>query len=279
MTPTGQAQATSETLPERISEDRRIDRPSAILKGEPSRNSVQAAQRRDHRFFLTMAILGAITVFVGYFPSYYQKPLESVLPLAPSPVLANIIHIHAAVMSTYILFFVMQTALVSVNRKALHMTLGWASVILIPMMVILGTVAVFYGAKLGHRGIWPDPEIAAAINIFDGYVYAILAAVAILLRATPQVHKRLMFYSLVCLIAPAIARSPAIRFGPAGIAIVVFTFLLAGPVYDQITRRRIHPAYLWSLPFIIATMPPTRLALGHTQAWHHFVDWVIAAVN
>jgi hypothetical protein len=248
---------------------------SAILKGEQLKNSIQVGQRRDHRFFLTMAILGAITVFVGYFPSYYQKPLESVLPLAPSPVLANIIHIHAAVMSTYILFFVLQTALVSVNRKALHMTLGWASVILIPTMVTLGTVAVIYAAKAGHKGVWPDIETAAAINIFDGYVYAILAAVAILLRAKPQAHKRLMLYSLVCLIAPAIARSPAIRFGPAGVAIVVFAFLLAGPVYDRITRRRIHPAYLWSLPFIIATMPPTRLALAHTQAWHHFVDWVI----
>jgi hypothetical protein len=88
-----------------------------------------------------------------------------------------------------------------------------------------------------------------------------------------------MLYSLVCLLAPAIARSPAIRFGPAGVAIVVFAFLLAGPVYDRITRRRIHPAYLWSLPFIIAAMPPTRLTLAHTQAWHHFVDWVIAAAN
>lgn len=275
MTPTAQARATSETLPGHSSENRLIDRSSAILKSEQIRNSIQAAQRRDHRFFLTMAILGAITVFVGYFPSYYQKPMESVLRLAPSPVLANIIHIHAAVMSTYILFFVMQTALVSVNRKALHMTLGWASVILIPTMVTLGTVAVIYAAKAGHKSGWPDVETAAAINIFDGYVYATLAAVAILLRARPQAHKRLMFYSLVCLIAPAIARSPAIRFGPAGVTIVVFTFLLAGPVYDRITSRRIHPSYLWSLPFIIATMPPTRLAVAHTQAWHHFVDWVI----
>ena len=47
----------------------------AILKGEQLKDSIQVGQRRDHRFFLTMAILGAFTVFVGYFPSYYQKPL------------------------------------------------------------------------------------------------------------------------------------------------------------------------------------------------------------
>jgi hypothetical protein len=56
---------------------------------------------------------------------------------------------------------------------------------------------------------------------------------------------------------------------------VVFAFLLAGPVYDLITRHRIHRAYLWGLLFIVASMPPTRLAIGHTQIWHDFVDWVI----
>src|ERR1700689_3514061 len=106
MTSTTPARPTSETLSGSGSEDRLIDRPSAI----------QAAQRRDHRFFLTMAILGAITVFVGYFPTYYQKPLESVLPIAPSPHFAAIIHIHGALMTTYVLFYVLQTALVGANR-------------------------------------------------------------------------------------------------------------------------------------------------------------------
>ena len=56
-------------------------------------------------------------------------------------------------MSTYILFLVLQTALVSVNRKALHMTFGWASFDLILTMVILGKVAVIYAAKAGHNGV------------------------------------------------------------------------------------------------------------------------------
>ena len=66
MTSAAPAQATSETLPVRNSEDRPIDRPSAILKGKQFRNSVQAAQCRNHRFFLTMAILAITTVFVGF---------------------------------------------------------------------------------------------------------------------------------------------------------------------------------------------------------------------
>jgi hypothetical protein len=70
----------------------------------------------------------------------------------------------------------------------------------------------------------------------------------------------------------AIACSPAIRFGPGGVGGVMVAFLVAGPLYDLLTRPRIHPAYLWGLLFVVGTMPPTRLAIGHTQARYHFVD-------
>jgi hypothetical protein len=275
MTPTAPAQPTSETLPGSTSSDRRIDRLAAIRKGDQLTNSIQSAQRRDHRFYLTMAILAAITVFIGYFPTYYQKPLESVLPLAPSPVFATIIHIHGALMTTYVLFYVLQTALVSVHRKALHMTLGWASVVLLPALVILGTAAILHSAKLGLRGVWPDPESAALANGFDIYLVAILASIGIALRAKPEVHKRLMLISFLALLPPPLARTPLIHFGPGAVTIPVFAFILTGPIYDLITRRRIHPAYLWSLLFFFATTPATLVPIGRTQAWRHFVDWLI----
>jgi hypothetical protein len=234
------------------------------------------ANPHDHRFFLTMAILAAATVLVGFFPTYFQKPLEPLVHLTPSPKLATLLLIHGAVMTVYILFYVMQTAIAGAGRRTLHMTIGWASIIFIPTIAILGTLAVIYEAKQGQKQIWPDLETNAIVTVFDVVVFTILATAAILLRAKPEAHKPLMLLALVAgLLPPAIARSPAIRFGPAGVGIVVFAFLLAGPVYDFLTRRRMHPAYLWGFLFVVGTMPPTRLAIGHTQAWHHFVDWVI----
>ena len=272
--PTAPAQATPETLLGRNSEERLTDRPSDSHKGEQPRSSIQAAQRRDHRFFMTMTILAAAWVFVGYSQTYYLKAW------VPSPQLATLIHIHAAVFTTYLLLYILQTALVSMRRTALHMTLGWASVVLIPIMALLGTAAVFWSAKQGHKIVWPDVEIAAAVNLGDGYTFDVLAAAGILLRKKPQAHKRLMLTSLYGgLIPPAMERTPLHNFGGLAIFPTIFAFLLAGPVYDLITRRRIHPAYLWSLFFIVAFFVPTRLAIGHTQAWHHFVDWVIVTVN
>jgi hypothetical protein len=272
MTTKAPAHPTQEGLPRRTSDDRT----TSLRKSQQTRTSIQAIQGRDHCFFLTMAILAAITVFVGFFPTYYQKPLEAFSPLSSSPRLSTLILAHGAVFTFYILFYVLQTALAGVNRKALHMTLGWASVVLIPTMMILGTAAILAAARNGSHGVWPDPETAAFVNGFDLPTFASLAAAAILLRAKPEAHKRLMLLAVNAgLLPPALARTPLIRLGPAAVGAAVFAFLLAGPVYDLLTRRRIHAAYAWSLVLIIATMPPTRLAVGHTQSWHRFVDWVI----
>jgi hypothetical protein len=70
-------------------------------------------------------------------------------------------------------------------------------------------------------------------------------------------------------------RTPLHNYGPIVLFGVLLAFLLAGPVYDLITRRRLHPAYAWSLLFIVAFFIPTRIAAGSTQVWHEFVDWVI----
>jgi hypothetical protein len=234
------------------------------------RNAIQMAQGRDHRFFLTMAILAAVWVFVGYSQTYYLKPW------VPSPQLATLLHVHAAVFTTYLLLYVLQTALISARRTALHMTLGWASVVLIPAMVVLGTAAVFWSAEQGHKIVWPNVEVAAAVNLGDGYTFAVLAAVGLFLRKKPETHKRIMLMSLYGgLIPPAIERTHLHNFGPISIFGAIFALLLAGPAYDLITHRRIHPAYLWSLLFIVTFFIPTRIAIGSTQTWHQFVDWVI----
>jgi hypothetical protein len=44
-------------------------------------------------------------------------------------------------------------------------------------------------------------------------------------------------------------------------------FLLAGPVYDLVTRRRVHPAYLWGGLLAMAAIPPVVAQLSATAAW------------
>jgi hypothetical protein len=237
---------------------------------------ISSNRRRDHLFYMTLAVLAALMIFWGFSQTYYLKPLQSLGVLPESPKLTVLLHVHAAVFTLYVLLYLCQTALILRGRRALHMALGWASVVLIPAMVVLGTIAVFWGAKMGHKQNWPDAESAALVNIVAVYLFALLAGAGILLRKRPEAHRRLMSLSFVTLLPPAIARSPIVTLGPPAVIFAIFAFLLAGPIYDLITRRRVHLAYIPGVVLFTIAGPPARVALGSTLAWRHFVHWVVA---
>ena len=47
----------------------------------------------------------------------------------------------------------------------------------------------------------------------------------------------------------------------------MLAFLLAGPVYDFVTRRRVHRAYVWSLLLALTVFPPVVAWLSATTVW------------
>ena len=262
------ATPSSESFPAELADD-----------GAAIRVSILSAQRRDHRFYLTLAISAALMVFLGFSQTYYLKPIQSSGALPQSPKLTVLIHIHGFVYTLYVLFFVCQTALISRGKRALHMLLGWASVVFIPTMVVLGTTAVFWGARMGHKQNWPDVESAALVNVANIYFFAVLAGLGIILRRRPEAHRRLMSLSFVTLLPPALARPPLATLGPPAIVLAILGFTLAGPIYDLINRRRIHPVYAIAVPLLLIMGPPARVALASAPAWHHFVHWMISLLS
>ena len=80
--------------------------------------------KRTRRFYLGMAIAIAITVFVGFFRSYYLKGWYG------APEMSRVLHLHGALFTTWVLFFVAQTALVASGRTYLHRRMGIAGGVL-----------------------------------------------------------------------------------------------------------------------------------------------------
>jgi hypothetical protein len=50
-------------------------------------------------------------------------------------------------------------------------------------------------------------------------------------------------------------------------------FLLAALVYDLVSRRRIHSAYVWGGLFLVVSQP-LRLVISQTPLWLAFGDWL-----
>jgi hypothetical protein len=91
-----------------------------------------------------------------------------------------------------------------------------------------------------------------------------------------ETHQRLMLLAVVAgLLSAAPPRLPLIEGHPARMAVTGLAFLFAGPIYDLISRRRIHPAYIWGCIFHLVTGPPVRIAVAATHGWHQMAKWLV----
>ena len=220
----------------------------------------------DHRFFSLMAIVSSAAIVAGFASTYGPKVVTG------SPALPPIIHLHAAVFTSWLVLFVAQTTLVLTGRTALHRRLGVAGVALAALMLVVGIATAITVARQGHRGIpgveFPDAAGFLLLNLGAIVVFAILVGAGWYFRRDVHAHKRLMLMATVGgLVGPGVSRLPFASGRPPVIGLLVIAFLLAGPVYDMVTRRRVHPAYLWGALLALGTIPPIVTQLSTTSAW------------
>src|SRR5271166_4992047 len=215
--------------------------PSTAARSDaPRLSEARTQQIRDRRFYLVMAVASAVLVFLAFARTYYLKAYFG------TPPLTALVEFHGVVFSTWMLFFVAQTALIASNRPSIHRRLGYAGGALASVMVVLGTLVAVHAERLGHRAAGADPETNFLFALGDILTFSIFVAAGFLWRRNREAHQRLMLLAVVAaLLDAAPPRLPLIGGHPLGMLIVGLAFLLAGPIYDLISRHRIHPVYVW----------------------------------
>jgi hypothetical protein len=196
------------------------------------------------------------SVLFGFSRTYYLKEFYDTPPLPP------IFHVHAVVFTAWLVLLIVQTSLVSSHRTDIHMKLGWAGLILTAAMVTIGFMAAVASSHSGRfqNRFAHDPTEALFANVGDLVVFLAFLIPAFLLRRKPEIHKRLILLATTGGLLPAaIARWPILHRDPKEIVPVIALFALAGPIYDLITRRRIHLVYVVGLIFLLLTPPPARV--------------------
>ncbi|MBK8304491.1 MAG: hypothetical protein IPK98_14220 [Chloracidobacterium sp.] len=99
---------------------------------------------------------------IGYAQTYYLKPLFNTPPL-PS----GLVHVHALLMSSWIVLFGVQAYLVSSKRIKLHISLGMLGISLATAMVIIGTMTGFAALKRGVGFPGYSPSVFFMIPMGD----------------------------------------------------------------------------------------------------------------
>jgi len=229
---------------------------------------------RRGRFFTWMAIAVVATVVAGFTPTYYLKPLFG------TPALPLSIHVHGVLFTTWVLLFVAQTSLVAANRTSLHRRLGVAGALLAVTMVVSGAALAIESARMARPALGvlkgASPLFVLVIPLASVVVFTILVGLGLYYRRHAEAHKRLMLLATIALLPPPLGRIRILAAaGPQAFFGVTVLFIVAVLAYDYWTRRRIHAVSLWGGLFLALSFPG-RLAIGNTQAWHVFAQWLVS---
>jgi hypothetical protein len=226
---------------------------------------------RDHRLYTWFAIVMPLLVLLGFARTYYLKGVFSG-PALPS----LLVHLHGAVMTSWVVLFVVQVWLVASRRTRVHQRLGVIGAVLALLVLGVGlSTAVFAAA----RGSSPGPPALQflVVPFFDMFLFAIFVGGALYFRRRMDIHKRLMLLAAATLLTAAVARiplnfilngGPLVFFGLTDLCLVAFV------LFDTLKQRKLHPVFLWGTLLFIGSQP-LRLVLSGTELWTQFATWLV----
>ena len=216
-----------------------------------SSQAPKEAWNADARFYLTMVLISAAVIFIGFAPSFY---LKSVIHAPPPLTLLTVSH--GVVFTAWVALFITQAALIATRNNALHRQLGMAGALLFGAMVTLGIWTAVTSARLGHAPPGaPEPLAFLSLPLLAIVAALVLVALALWNRMHPAWHKRLMVASLFVMTGPATGRlAIPLGFAPQGSQLaIVFAeaLLIACMLYDIRAHKRVHNAY-WLAAVVFA---------------------------
>jgi hypothetical protein len=186
-----------------------------------------------------------------------------------------IVHIHAPAFVGWLLLLTTQVLLIRVGRRDIHRKLGIVGAALAAVMVVVGpaTALVVDGLRFGTPKF--DPTFLS-VQLTDMLAFAGLVTAALLCRHIASAHKRLMLLATLYISDAGFARwlggAILAHLGGGFAATLVALYgandlLIVGlGIYDFATRRRLHPAYVVGVVWVLAN-ELLAVSLYFSPAW------------
>lgn len=220
-------------------------------------------------FYFCMSLVFAGLVVWGFSHTvdtnlFHAKP--------PRPLL---LWVHGAAFSTWVVFFMVQSALVRVRKVSVHRTLGWFGAGLATLMVALGlTVMVvmtrFDMTVLHQSGV----DAFLSIPICDMLIFGACIALAIYWRRKPEYHRRLVFIASCELMDAAIGRFD-FWFNHNLFYLGLDALIVLGIARDLVVDGRVNKVYLYALPAMIVLQNLAIYLWRANPAWWQGVTHAI----
>ena len=189
----------------------------------------------------------------------------------------TLIHIHGALLMTWMLLLIVQPLLIHYGKASLHRTIGKVSWVLGPLIII----SLFLIGRGGYfRGLGNVPEhenLTFIVLDMRGFLsFAIFWSLAMVTRKFPDSHMRYMIATGILAIGPGVSRGLGHSFGldigttitiTDGLDLVIVGALLAIDLY----RRKNYKPFL--TVFIVLLIGSVLWQLRDTDGWQTFAKY------
>jgi hypothetical protein len=199
-------------------------------------------RQSEGRFFLWLAVLAVLLVFVGFSRTYYLHTFFNM------PDLSTFLHVHGAVMTGWIALFTVQTFFISSHRTRIHRVLGAFGVGYASLVVVMGCTATVLAARRevrAHSEFISSFLTVLALELTQMLLFGSLVGLAIWFRNRAGYHKRLMLLGTFCILPNPIVRLFIwAGFGSNIVILTVWALLVTAVVLlDSMRNRRLHSAF------------------------------------
>jgi hypothetical protein len=241
-----------------------------MMRTEPISLSELPANRRqsERLLFFWLAVSIAFLVFVGFSRTYYLHSLFK------TPKLSIFLHVHAAVMTGWIVLFAVQTFLITSNRTPIHRVMGAFGAGYAVLVVLMGCTATVLAARreVRARSAFVSSFLTVlALELMQMFLFASLVALGVWWRNRAGYHKRLMLLATFCILPNPIVR--LVFWAGLGSFIVILTLwaslVTAVVLLDSMRNRRLHPAFGFGATITVVLLSLTYFG-SLTQLWQHF---------
>lgn len=254
------------------------ERSRDVLSGTPRAHSI------DRWIFVFMAVWFIAIVLAGFIPDSLMK-IEMVKAGA-RPAFPMVLHMHAVLMGAFLLLLLAQTWLMATGRSAEHMRLGLVSLVVAPLLVIVGFVLVptmYHQVWAGAQAAPPEMreqmqavvrhvENIMLLQIRIGILFPLFLGIALMARGrNAGTHKRMMFLATAMALPAGIDRIPWLPHTlPSNpLSVDLYTLAAVSPmlIWDIIRNRSIHRAY-WVCLGAYVPLAVLVHGLWDTPWWH-----------
>ena len=236
--------------------------------------SIPLGAAGTRRFYVGIGMFFTLIALVGFWPTYFGPLFQGTVD---SPLL---VHVHAVVYMGWLCLFIAQAALAATGRIRLHRRLGRIAIAYGSAVVVVGVLTAFgQFTRFVEAGELEVAQRRLLGPLTDMVAFPIFFGLAVAYRRRPEIHKRFMLVATTTLLIAAVSRMSFLGT-PVPLRVflpVWFAPILLAMVYDLMTQRRIHLAYVIGLVGLFVLR--LRGNLVETDAWLGFSGWLATFVD